>query len=268
MRWIIGDVHGMLTPLRMLLAAIGKIDAQAQLIFVGDYVNRGPDSKGVVDLLLGLSNARFIRGNHDDIFDQVLGGHCYALNASSGNRGAAFAWFMQHGLDQTLLSYGADLAELHVAQSRPDEARLSAILQGVPQAHRDFFRNLLPVVEEEDLFVAHGKWDPDDLAETPPIGEQLARDAGKRERILWGRFDFQEVLRLKAWKRIGYFGHTPVDAYPELQQKGKMYWPIMGNKLVLLDTAAALRPAGRLTAYCHESRGFIQVDRGGKVVPS
>src|SRR5437879_5834209 len=99
MRWIIGDVHGMLVPLRALLEAVGKADGQARLIFVGDYVNRGPESRGVVELLLTLSNARFIRGNHDDIFDELLGGHPYATNAAGPDPTMAFAWFMQHGLD-------------------------------------------------------------------------------------------------------------------------------------------------------------------------
>ena len=76
MRWIIGDVHGMRAALERLLEAVGRVDPSARFYFVGDYVNRGPDARGVIDLLLSLTNARFVRGNHDDIFDRVeLRGH-------------------------------------------------------------------------------------------------------------------------------------------------------------------------------------------------
>src|ERR1700712_5229298 len=108
MRWIVGDIHGMLHPLATLVAQVQRVDSAARFIFVGDYVNRGPDSKGVIDLLLTLDNAAFIRGNHDDIFDLVINGQCYADNATRGDRVAAFHWFMKYGLDNTLLSYGCD----------------------------------------------------------------------------------------------------------------------------------------------------------------
>ena len=116
MRWIIGDVHGMLRPLLGLLSGISQADSAPQLFFVGDYVNRGPESRGVIDLLLTLKNARFIRGNHDDIFDLVVNGQCYADNAARNDRVAAFQWFMKYGLDNTLLSYGCDYALLDQLQ--------------------------------------------------------------------------------------------------------------------------------------------------------
>src|SRR2546423_6721755 len=108
MRWIIGDIHGMLAPLKRLLDEVNELDSRAKFYFVGDYVNRGPDSKGVIDLLLSLNGARFVRGNHDDIFDQVLNATSYAGNASNGDRVVAFQWFMDHGLDTTFTSYGVD----------------------------------------------------------------------------------------------------------------------------------------------------------------
>src|SRR3954454_22355415 len=105
MRWIIGDVHGMAKPLETLIREIAKVDAASVLYFVGDYVNRGPDSRGVIDLLLTLSNARFVRGNHDDVLDQILHGAAYAENPSRGDRFIAIQWFLEHGLLDTFLSY-------------------------------------------------------------------------------------------------------------------------------------------------------------------
>src|SRR5688572_13156772 len=110
----------MLTPLEALLEAIPRFDADARLFFVGDFVNRGPESKGVIERLLTLENAAFVRGNHDDVFDELLNGECYAENKGELKPSEAFQWFMQHGLAQTLTSYGADMAELLYLKRWPD----------------------------------------------------------------------------------------------------------------------------------------------------
>ncbi len=78
MRWIIGDIHGMLRPLQGLLREVARRDPWAHLLFVGDYVNRGPDARGVIEQLVTLRNAHYLRGNHDDVFDLILHGTCYA----------------------------------------------------------------------------------------------------------------------------------------------------------------------------------------------
>src|ERR1044071_4299375 len=106
MRWIIGDIHGMLKPLNTLLEQIPRLDPAAVFYFVGDYVNRGPDSRGVIERLLMLKGAKFIRGNHDDVLDHILHGQGYSENASRGDRFMALQWFIDHGLYETLVSYG------------------------------------------------------------------------------------------------------------------------------------------------------------------
>jgi hypothetical protein len=229
-------------------------------------VNRGPDSRRTIDLLLGLPDARFIRGNHDDIFDQILSGAAYAPNASKGDPRLAFRWFMQYGLDRTLLSYGADLIDLDRLTQRPSAAGLSELLRCVPQAHRQFIHNLPASIDEPDLFVRHGKWDidsPDALPIGGAIGAELP--PATRSILLWERYTMAEVVAKKAWRRIGYFGHTPVELYEPLLKNGELR-PIVGPKIVLVDTACAVSPMGRLTAYCHETRSYIQVDRFGEPV--
>lgn len=119
MRWIIGDIHGMLRPLEALVSAIHRADPQATLLFAGDFVNRGPDSRRVVDLLLSLENARFIRGNHDDVFDQILHGSSYCENGSRHDPLTAFRWFMQHGMRETFISYGVSPAEMDALGQHP-----------------------------------------------------------------------------------------------------------------------------------------------------
>jgi hypothetical protein len=266
MRWIIGDVHGMRAALERLLDAVGRVDSAARFYFVGDYVNRGPDARGVIELLLSLPNARFVRGNHDDIFDRVVNGESYA-DAAENDRMLAFQWFMDHGLDQTFVSYGVEYAQLAVCSRRGETARLEEIVRAVPEAHRRFVRGLPGVIEDEDLFVAHAKWDPFESDRMPNLTAHLDRDPLLRHRLLWGRYSDEEVEGAKGWRRTGFFGHTPVYAYAASQRTGELLMlPIAGPKMVLVDTGGALNKSGRLTAFCAEERTFIQVDHHAKLV--
>ena len=68
--FVIGDIHGHTRALQALLGAIPLTDEDC-LIFLGDYVDKGPDVKGTLDLLCGLAtrpSTIFLRGNHDQIF--------------------------------------------------------------------------------------------------------------------------------------------------------------------------------------------------------
>ncbi|HYO08215.1 MAG TPA: metallophosphoesterase [Tepidisphaeraceae bacterium] len=264
MRWVIGDIHGMLRPLDALVRAVERADPQRQLLFVGDYVNRGPDSRGVIDLLINLPQAHFVRGNHDDVFDHVLSAQSYCGEAGPDYRMTAFHWFMQHGLDKTFLSYGVPEEDLERALRQPTPAHLEQVVSAVPEAHRAFVRNLPVVLESDELFVAHAKWDAYASDEKPPVQQRLAQSQPTRYALLWGRYRLDEVQADKPWRRTGYFGHTPVDSYMEFGSDELL--PVTGPKIVLIDTAAALVSHGRLTAVCHETGSFLQVDSEGRVV--
>lgn len=263
MRWIIGDVHGMLRSLESVLSQISRLDPQPMFYFVGDYVNRGPESRGVVNLLLGLSNAKFIRGNHDDVFDQILHGVAFAENASRGDRFRALQWFLSHGLHETLRSYGISDKIIAFALQRRDHDAARMIAEFVPEDHQTFIRMLPTIIEDDDLFVAHGKW-PVNETHTPAM---LARGGlpppALRHEMLWGRFSNAELIRNKAWPKPGFFGHTPVATY---KGRADQFVPIIAPQTILLDTAAALAPHGRLTAMCAESAEIVQADPRGNAV--
>jgi hypothetical protein len=264
MRWVVGDIHGMFRPLRALVDEVHRRDQEARLLFVGDYVNRGPESRAVVDLLLSLPNAAFVRGNHDDVFDLVLHGTCYDPTAAPDAAGA-FVWFMNFGLGSTFSSYDVDYSLLLATTHRPTPERLKQIASAVPEAHRTFFRTLPPVIEEPDLFVAHALWDPDEPDERPGLAAQLQASFRMRHQVLWGRYSDAAVRSHKRWTRTGYFGHTPVETFgPSLH--GARNVPIRGPKIVLLDTAAALTPTGRLSAVCVETGELVQADRSGAIL--
>jgi serine/threonine protein phosphatase 1 len=267
MRWVIGDVHGMLQPLATLLLAVRGEDPQAHFYFVGDYVNRGRESRSVIDLLIALQSegtARFCRGNHDDVLDLLLNGVCYADVIASADPLAAFNWFMRFGLDNTLKSYDIDPAEIREVEQRPTRAKLRSVLNAIPADHRHFIRKLEPLIEEPDLIVAHAMWDIHIPNESPLMTDALAENATVRHKLLWGRYSESELSAPKPWTRPMFFGHTPVANYSG--KRGRRLLPLVGPSIVLLDTAAALGPTGRLTAYCVENGRFLQADPSGRPV--
>lgn len=260
MRWVIGDIHGCAAPLDRLIDAVNQHDRDAVFLFVGDYVNRGPDSRGVVERLLRLPNARFCRGNHDNMWDLLINGTCYDIRNDFMHAHAVFGQFLDAGLDRTLISYGIDVAAVYRLAVDWSNRGLSELLSVVPTEHRQFFRRLEPVIEHDDAFVIHARWPPEVPDGPGLLIERLASSRTLRQEAIWGRFKRIEIDQKKAWRRRGFFGHTPVSFY-QANNNGVIR-PIVGEKVVLLDTAIALGLDGRLTAYCIETDEFLQVDRG------
>lgn len=136
--YAIGDIHGRLDLLRELVASLiedtrvrGPIE-RLQVILLGDLIDRGPDSAGVVDLVIRLNKAwrafNCLMGNHEEVFQMALCGDLGALQ-----------FFTRIGGRETLLSYGVE-EEL---VDGDDEERLHArMLECVPPDHRDFMADL------------------------------------------------------------------------------------------------------------------------------
>ncbi|MDX2304895.1 MAG: metallophosphoesterase family protein [Microscillaceae bacterium] len=70
-RWAIGDIHGCPQTLRFLVEEVIKLSKEDQLFLLGDYIDRGPDSGSVIDLILAWQEAHYqifpLRGNHEDL---------------------------------------------------------------------------------------------------------------------------------------------------------------------------------------------------------
>jgi len=265
MNWIIGDVHGMYGPLRRLLDAVTAADSSAFFTFAGDYVNRGHDSRKVIDLLLTMNNIRCARGNHDDIFDLILHGNCYAEQAAGGNPVSAFQWFMDYGLDRTFNSYGLDWQWLHDTAANPTPDRMAHLANVVPADHKAFIRKLPAVLESADFFVVHGYWPPKLPCYPPAISDIQIPSPELRQQFLWGRFTTEEIGSEKPWGRRGFFGHTPIHTY-FVDAKNAPMVPMTGPNTVLLDTACAIVTWGRLTAYCVEENRYIQTSHFGELL--
>ena len=129
----IGDIHGCLTALRRLDQEI-QFSADDTVVTLGDYVDRGPDSCGVIDYLISLRvrcHLVTLRGNHEIMM----------LRARE-DRSVLIDWLACGG-HETLASYGADT------------------FAGIPQSHWDFLEETIRFHEEENDFYVHANAYPD-----------------------------------------------------------------------------------------------------------
>ncbi|MCE7797617.1 serine/threonine protein phosphatase [Sphingobium sufflavum] len=135
--YAIGDVHGRCDLLRRLLETIvtdsearGPVDRLC-LVMLGDLVDRGADSAGVVDIVMAMADRwprmTCLMGNHEEMFLLALRGDPHGLSL-----------FRRLGRE-TLLSYGVDAATI---ERGSDEALFQAMMTQVPVAHRDFLEEL------------------------------------------------------------------------------------------------------------------------------
>lgn len=140
-RFVIGDIHGCSKALRTLIECIDPQPGD-ELVFLGDYVDRGPDSRGVIDQLIELQDrcrVVALRGNHEIMFFGVAFG------------GLDDAIWLESGGNATVTSYGGTLDK-------------------IPASHKDFFKSLLPHYEVDDAIFVHACYEAD-----LPMDEQ--RDA-------------------------------------------------------------------------------------------
>jgi len=149
----VGDIHGCLSALDTLLGAV-RLTAADTLVTLGDYVDRGPDSRGVLDRLLELSGTHHLvplRGNHDIVLCAV----------QDGSR-SYDDWLLSYRGDKTVESYGGHLSF-------------------VPERHWQFLRDgLLPYYESDTHLFVHASLLPD-----------YALDEQPDWALYWGRFGEQ-----------------------------------------------------------------------------
>ncbi len=109
-RWVIPDIHGYAETLKALLAQI-QPNIQDHLIFLGDYIDRGPDAKGVIDEIMRLQAEGYkvtaLRGNHEQF---LLDTYRFAKNnpgfwKTTKRKAQRKEWF-RHGGKETLASFG------------------------------------------------------------------------------------------------------------------------------------------------------------------
>lgn len=174
----VGDVHGRLDLLRPLVGAIKAHPAagDSRTVFLGDYVDRGPDSRGVVELMLQLDEdprVVCLQGNHEEMM----------VRACGPSPAGVQAW-LDNGGDATVRSYGAD----------PEAEFRDAI----PEAHLRWLGNRPFTSGDPHRIYVHAGLKP-----------ATSFEAQKPRTFLWIREAFLEAGP-EGFERHVVHGHTPI----------------------------------------------------------
>jgi len=230
--YAVGDIHGrsdLLLVVRELIAADCRQGSWSSVttVFLGDYVDRGSDSRGVLRVLADEpfpTQTIFLKGNHEAMMLAFL---------ADAERWTG--WLANGGVE-TLRSYGVPVRDLRRPGGPAEAAR--RLQEALPASHRNFLGNLQLSYSVGDYFFCHAGVRPG-----LPLDRQVEED------LIWIREDF--LLSSAAFGKVVVHGHTPVQE-PE----------VLPNR-VNLDTGAYI--SGRLTCLVLEgaTRRFLVADAAG-----
>lgn len=232
--YAVGDVHGCLDLLLRLQQEIaedmaGRKASRRVVVYLGDYIDRGPDSRGVIEHLaqkpLAGCESVHLAGNHDRWLLDFL-----------DDPGQGQMWLMNGGR-ATLASYGVAGGPAGGASAAQAETLRDALDRALPDHHRRFLQRLRYHHEEGDYFFAHAGVRPG-----IPLAEQTADD------LLWIREDF--LYSDADFGKVVVHGHTPTHTPEEYPNR------------IGIDTGAFM--SGRLTAVALEGakRRFLYGQAG------
>lgn len=194
--YAVGDIHGRDDLLWRLHESIkadlekGPQNRHAQVIYLGDYIDRGPDTRAVLDRLLDHpmrgAECTFLKGNHEDAMLKFLDGQ------ESGEK-----WLLL-GAGATVRSYGVCLRDRH-GQALPADVIRTKVSAALPQRHLSFLRSLKLCHAVGDYLFVHAGVRP---------GRRLAEQ--EPQDLLWIRDDFLRSRRRH--ERIVVHGHAAAKA--------------------------------------------------------
>lgn len=201
MIYAIGDIHGQIGQLHRALALIeNEGGREARIVFVGDYTDRGADSRAVVETLMqGAAEGRnwvILRGNHDRMFTRFVRGGVIDDPAIASGKG----WLHYHlGGVATLRSYGLAVPEADEIRDPAQVADLAAAARdAVPEAHLTFLESRPLMHQEGELLFVHAGLRPG-----VPLTEQDEED------LIWIRKGWLEDTRDHGAMVV--HGHTALD---------------------------------------------------------
>jgi serine/threonine protein phosphatase 1 len=239
----IGDVHGNLRALDDLLSKLQpELNAGDTVVFLGDYIDRGPDVRGCIDRILEFRRTASatvvtLLGNHEDWMLRTLADptrHSWLVGMEAFDTIASYSRQAAAELRSALEDAGPRLLNERVAL--PYELFFGT----VPENHLAFFQTLQMYHRSPDALCVHGGLDP-----TIPDLERQPRD-----RFLWGTDDFVERYRGPEVVVYGHWGDAQIDS------EG---WPLprVGAHSIGIDTIAH----GVLTAVRLPGRDVLQSGR-------
>lgn len=199
--YVIGDIHGRSDLLKIVQSRIDldvrcmPDDRRPTEIYLGDYVDRGPDSRGVLEMLIERKKARqaiLLRGNHEQMLQRCLAGEL------------TFGDWARHGGRQTAASYGIVTRLLY--SSKDDEAIKKALLKAIPKEHLTLIQQLSDLECIGDYAFVHAGISP-----LRSLADQTTAEC------LWIRKAFLQHTR--PFEKIVVHGHTPVRAVEFLSNR-------------------------------------------------
>jgi serine/threonine protein phosphatase 1 len=233
--WVIGDIHGTADLLRPLLEAIGMdLDRDGAtrrvLVCLGDYIDRGPDSRGVLDSLIAFARrpeveTYFLRGNHEDRMEAFL---------TDPDVGPVWC---DYGGRETLGSFGI-APPARSAGRDVWEAASAALDIALSPEHRAFLAAQKYSLTLGDYFFCHAGAEP---------GTPLDRQ--DPEQLMWIRRRFTD--HPDPFEKMIVHGHTPV---PEVH---------IDHRRIALDTGAYATGVLSALRLRGEDRGLLQAVRAG-----
>ncbi|MEK3977526.1 metallophosphoesterase family protein [Psychrobacillus sp. FSL K6-2836] len=209
---VISDIHGELEKFEQLLSEVEYDSENDQLILLGDYVDRGPNAKGVIEKVMSLqeSGAQLLKGNHEDMMIKALTTEA----ERSWNH-----WVKLCGGDKTLFSYGFSEIDLAVSEEKFQKPILQST---VLQQHLEFVQGLENYIETSDYIFVHAGVHP-----TTPISETNPHV------LMWIRDEFYKNYD---GEKIIIFGHTETSSLHGEAENYNVYFG--SNRIIGIDGGA------------------------------
>lgn len=207
--FVFGDIHGCPKEPEILLRYLEDkegLDQNDLMVFLGDYIDRGPDSKAVIEVVIDLKkrfpNTRFLKGNHEDMMLDFLG--------FGGNLGQAFLY---NGGLETIQSYGISVF-----------SPANEMVEALPPEHFRFFCELESILMLDKFVCVHAGLNPLRDLETQQDDEAF-----------WIRDEF--LNNIHSFEKTVVFGHTPhQEVFEHLPYKmGIDTGLVFGNKLTCVE---------------------------------
>lgn len=173
MTYVIGDIHGEITKLKNLIHNILNVDLHPKYIFLGDYINKGENSKEVLDYLIQLKNAIFLIGNHEYYYLK------YIKDGSQKEK------LIKYGIETTFKDFNMNFDTIYEKLYIP---------------YQEFFDSLLPFYETKEYFISHGGININFL-------EEDFNSLTPEKFFLFDRYEFI-TLNKKIKGKVSIFGHT------------------------------------------------------------
>ncbi|CAM4326522.1 serine/threonine protein phosphatase [Bacillus manliponensis] len=181
---VISDIHGEIEKFEKLLIEVNYNAKHDQLILLGDYIDRGPNARAVIEKVMQLKEegAFVLKGNHEDMMIKAL-----TMNEeNSWNH-----WVKRNGGDKTLYSYGLSEKELAIESEGFEKPKL---ISRTLDKHLHFVKGLEHYIETDEYIFVHAGVEPTkQVSETDPY------------KLMWIRNEFHNEYQ---GEKIVVFGHT------------------------------------------------------------